>query len=557
MKKLTIVFTMFCVLAFAGVAFGEAVGIFGNAEVDITLPGKEGMRLCISGIQYDADGAGDDITFYARGTDRALVRLTADASIGATAMTSDVTAAVSGVGTTAEVILQRGNGEWAEWETLASFTDLAPTVGATDMAFYRGDFMYEVVSFMVFNDIGTDATYLKADKGLFCGPVDSPITAVGSAGVFFEQMHGFYAVGGEGAVGWMEGTADNSVALPGREGKRIVITEIGFDGNATTDDINFYTWTGLQANKSHFTADEAVGQTDLTVITDPGFGASGFVIMERSNGDYAEIQAYSDYTTTALTVTATQNAFKEDDLILEAEVYIEWVNQTASAQIIESDYAILVGPVGMSIGIILDDSSSLIDYVSGYYEDATAHREVFGAGAFDNTASGQTIGSHLALPGRPGKKTCVTEINLNPTAASTDELKFYVAVQPYDSASLTADSAIGDTSLEWVSNQGADNFSDTALVVLQGANYAEIGLLSAASLTAATIAATSSAFYKGDKVYEMVTNAGGYTLTNPVADASSIISNPEGIFCGPLGSPVAVTLDGADSIIHTLSGFAE
>ena len=557
MRKLTIIFTVCLALAMASVAWGQAVGVFGNGEVDITLPGKADHRLCITGIQYDADDVTDDITFYARGTDRSYVNLTADASIGATAMTSNLGTTASGVGVNAEVILQRANGEWAEWETLASFTDLAPTVGATDMAFYEGDFMYEVVSFMVFNDIGDVATYLKADAGLFCGPVDSPIVAVGSAGVWFEQMHGYYAKDGTGGVGWMEGAVDNSVAIQGKPGKRIVITEIGFDGNATTDDINFYVWNGTAAGKSHFTADEAAGQTTLTVITDPGFSASGFFIAERGNGDYAEIQAYSDYTTVALTSTATQNAFKEDDLVLEAEVFVEWANQTATAQIIESDLGILVGPIGRSIGIILDDSSSLIDYVSGYYEDATGARETLASSAFDNTASGQVVGSHLALPGRSGKRTCVTEINLNPTTASTDALKFYVGVQPWDSATLSADSAVGDTSLVWTSDQGADNFSNTALVVLQGSTYAEIGLLSDATITTATIAATSQAFYKGDKVYEMVTNVGSYTITDPVTDASSIITNPEGIFCGPLGSPVAVTLDGANSIIHTLSGFAQ
>jgi len=558
MRKLTIFLALGLTVAMCSAAFGEAVGVFGNGEVDITLPGRDGQRLCITGIQYDANDSTDDITFYARGGDRAYITLTGDEAIGETTMASNVTAAASGVGTTAEVILQRANGEYAEWVTLASFTALAPTVGATDMAFYEGDFMYEVESFMVFNDIGDAATYLQTPgAALVCGPVGSPVTAVGSAGVWFEQMHGVYVEPGTGGVGWMDGAANQTIALPGVAGKRIVITEVAFDGNGVTDDINLYTWNGTTAGRSHFTADEAAAQTGLSVITDPGFGASGYFIAERSNGDYAEIQAYSDYTTTTLTATGMQNAFKEDDLILEAEVFAEWANQTATAQIIENQYGLIVGPVGMSIGIVLDHSSSIIDYVSAHYEDATTGRETLAASAFDNTAAGQVVGSHLALPGRPGKRTCVNAISFNPTTASTDELKFYVAVQPYDSATLSADSAVGDTSLVWTSDQGEDNFSDTALVVLQGANYAEIGLLGAASSTAATIAPTSLAFFEGDKVYEMVTNVGSYTLTNPVADAASIISDPDGIFCGPVGSPVAVTLDGANSIISYLSGFAE
>ena len=153
----------------------------------------------------------------------------------------------------------------------------------------------------------------------------------------------------------------------------------------------------------------------------------------------------------------------------------------------------------------------------------------------------------------------MTSISYDPTTASTDELKFYVAVQPFDSAMLTEDEAIGGTSLVWVSKQGADNFSDTAVVVLvhPNGNYAELGVLSAASETAATIGALDNAFPKGTIVYEMVTNAAHYTLTNPVADAETVIENNNGIFIGPVGSPIGVTLAGANSQIHYLTGYIE
>ena len=147
----------------------------------------------------------------------------------------------------------------------------------------------------------------------------------------------------------------------------------------------------------------------------------------------------------------------------------------------------------------------------------------------------------------------------SPTTASGNSLRFYVAVQPFDSAKLTGNKAAGATTLAWASMQGADNFSDTAVVVLvhPNGNYAELGVLSAASLTAATIGALDNAFPKGTIVYEMVTNDAHYTLTGPVADAETVIENNKGIFCGPIGSPVGASLSGTNSQIHYLTGFVQ
>jgi len=562
MRKLNVFLIMLCSLALAGPAFAESstVGVFGSAgEVDISLPGRDGYRLCIKGLNVTADGATDDLTFYAETGDRARVHLTTDEEIGQTTMASDITAAASGVGTTAEVLIERANGQYAEWETLASFANLAPTVGATDLPFYVGDTIQEIGSFMVYNNLAAAAANLTSERGLFCGPIDSGLAVVGSAGVDFEFMYGKYYLDNEDRpVGWFEGAADNTVALPGKLGKRIVITEVAIDPNATTDDINWYTSKGTQAALSHFTADEAAAQTDLTVVTDPGFAASGYIIAQRGNGDYAELQAYSDYTTTALTVTAMQNAFKDGDLIFDAELYgPEWANMLDTDHIIENEFGLMVGPPGGPLGIVLDDSSSLIRYVSGYYEDVGSPRVTLAASAADNKASAQEIGSHLALPGFPGKRTCINAINYNPTTAATDELKFYTSVQPEDSAHLSADLAAAGTAITWTSDQGEDNFDDAAFVVIQTGTYAELQELSAASSTAATIAAVSAAYPKYSKVFEMETTTASQTITNPAADAQTTISDSDGLFCGPVGSPIGVELDGANSIIHWLSGYAE
>ena len=567
MKRFTIIITLVCAVAFASVAFGEAlaVGVWGDADVDIALPGKDGYRLCIAGIQYDADGAGDDITFYGSSGDRTT--LTGDEAIGQTVFASKTTAAVNGIGTTAITVLQRSNGEYAEYGLLASYSALAPTwTAATVAAFYQGDYIIEMdITLDVFNDIGTTVATLENPNGLFCGPPNSPILAVGSAGVWFEQMYGFYVpnnVTDGMSVGAFQGVTDDDtgIALPGKSGYRIIVTGIGLDGDGADDDLNIYTWTGLSTGKSYYTADEAAGQTALSLKADPGWAdtTNVWVISERSDGTYAEMSYMSGYTAGVATIGASVMAFKDGDLFLETELYKELDDWVDAAYTLSNEHALLVGPPNKGLGFMLDDTSGIVDYVVGYYEAVSKPRRSLASYIPDDTATGNA-GAMAALPGFRGKQTCVTSISYDPTTASTDELYWYVAVQPFDSATLDGDEAIGQTAIAWTSMQGADNFSDTAYVVFvepSGA-YAEMTLLSAASATAATSGALNNAFPDGSIVYEMTTNAAHYTLTNPVADAETIIENPRGIFCGPVGSPVSVRLAGADSQIHYITGYAE
>jgi len=566
MKKLSICIAILSVVCFATVAMAEsmAVGVFGDADVDIALPGRDGYRLVISGLQYDADGAGDDITFYGSSGDKTV--LTGDEAIGQTVFASKATAAATGIGTTASTVLQRANGEYAEYGLLASYAALAPTwTAATVALFYEGDYLIEMdLTLDVFNDIGTAAVALDNPNGLFTGPPNSPILAIGSAGVWFEQMYGFYIpnhVTDGMAVGGFQGATDDDtgIALPGKKGYRIVVTGIGMDGDGADDDLNVYTWTGLNTGMSYYTADEAAGQTALTVRSDPGFADTGaWVISERADGSYAELQLMSDYVTTTATIGASVMAFKDGDLLYETELYKELDDWVDAAYTLSNRHALFVGPPDQGLGFMLDDTSGIMDYVIGYYESTTKARRTLAHYIPDDTATG-AAGSEAALPGFSGKRTCVDSISYDPTTASTDELKFYVAVQPFDSAILAGDKAAGATTFVLTSKQGADNFSDTAVVVVQHprGDYAELGVYSAATETTATIGALDNAFPDGSEVFEMVTNAAHYTLTNPVADAETVIENNNGIFCGPIGSPVGVTLDGANSQIHYLTGYAE
>ncbi|MCK5601448.1 hypothetical protein KAR91_06260, partial [Candidatus Pacearchaeota archaeon] len=465
-------------------------------------------------------------------------------------------------------VLQRANGEYAEYGLLASFTALAPTwTAATVALFYKGDHLIEMdLTLDVFNDIGTAAFTLDNPNGLFCGPPNSPILAIGSAGVWFEQMYGFYVPNNHidgTAVGGFQGATDDDtgIALPGKEGYRIIVTGIGMDADGADDDLIIYTWNGLNTGKTYYDADEAAGQTALSLGPDPGWADTSnvWVISERADGSYAELSFMSGYTTAGVaTVGALVNSFKDGDLFFETESYKEWDDWVDAAYTLSNRHALVVGPANYGLAFMLDDTSGIMDYVIGFYESVAKPRRTVAHYIPDDTATGAT-GAEAALPNFQSKQTCVDSISYDPTTASGNSLRFYVAVQPFDSAKLTGNKAAGATTLAWASMQGADNFSDTAVVVLvhPNGNYAELGVLSAASLTAATIGALDNAFPKGTIVYEMVTNDAHYTLTGPVADAETVIENNKGIFCGPIGSPVGASLSGTNSQIHYLTGFVQ
>ena len=562
MKKLTIVLTLISVLAFAGVAFGEAVIAFGDSDVDIALPGKEGYRLCISGFQYDADGATDDITFYGSSGDKTY--LTGDEAIGQTVFASATTAAVSGIGTTAITVLQRANGLYAEYGLLASFTAKAPTwTAATTAPFYEGDELVEMdLVLHTFNNVGTDAAEIENPHGLFCGPPNSPVLAIASAGAWFEYMSGFYVPNEalEGPVGAFSGLAAGMIALPGKPGARIVVSGIGADLNAADDDVNVVTWTGLNTGKSHYTADEAIGQTSLSVLSDPGFSdTAAYVISERADGSYAELHKLSGYATTTMTSGALVHAFKEDDVIYETEALRITDDFVAAAYTLSNEHGLFTVPAGYPVGVYSEESDGVLDYVIGYY-DPVGGREILATMIPDDTATG-AVGAKAALPGFPGKRTCITSFSYDPTTASTDELYLYTAVQPFDSAIMSGDKAAASTTILWNSREGADNFADDAYVVIQrpDGTSADLMLLTAASSTGATITAAhmTQAYPAGSTVFEMETNAAHFTLTDPVADAATVYENPNGLFCGPVGSPVAIRIAGANSQIEYMTGFAE
>lgn len=566
MRKLTIFIMLLCSLAFAGEVAAEAIMVLGDADVDIALPGKSGKRLCISEFQYDADGAGDDITFYGSSGDR--TKLTGDEAIGQTVFASKATATATGIGTTAATVLQRANGLYAEYGLLASYTALAPTwTAATTAPFYAGDDLIEMdLTLQVFSDIGTTAATIENDNGLFCGPPNSPILAIGSAGVWFEYMAGFY-VDNEAIsapVGAFFGSSNGSgtamLALPGKKGAQIMVTGIGADLVSADDDINIVTWTGLATGRTHYTADEAAGQTSLTVATDPGFASTAaYVISQRADGSYAELHKLSNYSTTTMTSSALANAFKDDDLIYETEalrIADDWV---AAAYVLSNEHGLFTAPPGYPVGIYSEEADGILDYLIGYYFPVGDRIEL-ATMIPDDTATGN-VGAKAALPGFRGKRTCITSFSYDPTTASTDELYLYTAVQPFDSAVTEDNESAASTSVDWISREGADNFSDTAYVVIQrpDGTAADLMLLSAAAETGATVTAAhmTQAYPAGSLVFEMETNAAHFTLTNPVADSATVYENDKGLFCGPIGSPVALRIAGANSQIEYMTGYAE
>jgi len=567
MKKVFIIAV--CLLLYAVPAIaggGKAIANFGNAsQVDLAIPGKAGLQTCISEIQYDADSAGDNIVVYWRGGDRAKTYITADLAATGTVFTSATTAAVSGIGTTAIVVVQRADGEYGEYGLLASFGTTAPTfTAATTVDFKAGDIMYEMTEAFTFADIGTAATVIENEHGLFCGPVNSPILIVGETGVFYEQVFAYYREPNEEKpVGAFIGESLNlqTIALPGIAGKRIVITGWGMDAANTTDDLNIYTTTGINSGSSMITADAAAGQTDLVIVTDPGFSSStDYAIIQRADGMSAEMIDLTSITTTAVVSAQNlQNAAKAGDVLYEAELLIEFRDMGTDAVALSNEHGLMVGPVGKPLGIMLDDTDSLLDYVIGYYEDAKGSRQTLATYSVDflDTAN---YGRRLALPGVPGKNTCITGVSFDVTTAS-DDLAFWVATMPYDTAFLTT-AVVADVTTTVHKQPGSDDdISDTAQMVIQRPDliYAETFDYTSAVDNDSGIATDGirHAFPVGSKMFEMETSAVYNTNIFTVGTGVTTYEKDEGFFCGPTGSPVAVTLAGTDSIIHYLTGFAE
>lgn len=575
MRKLSIFIIMLCLLFYAGTAFAEAVGVwnaFGSGDNDLSLPGKQGKRVCVSNLYLiDAGTATSDIAFYGSSGDKTY--LTGDEAIGQTVLASSTTAAVNGIGTTAHVILQRASGIVAEYGLLASYAALAPTLtAATTVAFYKGDQLWEMdIILSPFNDIPTTATSIENERGLFCGPPNSPLLMLSTADAWVEGMFGFYVdndfSGPIGApVGSFLGDAAGGdlagLALPGVAGKRIVVTGFGSDLVGADDDINWYTWTGLATDESTFSADEAIAQTTLSARADPGFAdtLAGPFFYERADGTYADIKVVSSYTSGGvITSSATEKAFKEDDHIRLAEILRVADDSIESIIAISNPYGLFTVPTGKPVGILSEETDGVLNYLIGFYEDANAPRRTVANYTSDDTATG-TGGALIALPGFEGKRTCVNSITFTPTTGGTDDMFFYTAAGPVNSAWLSEASAAADTSLVWISEQGADNIADTAYIVLQSADgdKADLVLLSDATITTGTATAghVNQAYPKGSRVIEMENLATGYILLNGVG-AGQTISNAQGLFCGPVGSPVGARLAGANSQIEQMSGYAE
>ncbi len=579
MRKLSFFIIMLCLLFYAGTASAEAVGAWnsGGGDLDIALPGKEGKRVCVSNlIGVDGD-ASVDIDFYGSWGDK--VPITADLAAGQTVFTSLITQADTGIGTTAAVVIQRADNTFAEYGKLASFTTTAPTVAAaTTGAFKKGDVIWEMD--MLLNSIENHpatAADFGNDRGLFCGPPNSPVMAITTGAGLIEGMFGYYVDNNfnhpNGApVGSFYGIADETggLALPGIPGKRIVVTGINFTLVGAGDDINILTWTGLKTDQSYFSADEVATQTELSARADPGFAdTSAWFFYERADGTYAEIQLVTSYDADgdAITSAALDHDYKENDTIRLAEVLRISSNSVDTIQAVDNQYGLFTVPVGYPVGIYSTESDGIIMGLFGYYEDAKASRRTLAQYTSDDAATSTVAGAlSLALPGFPGKKTCVTSITLDPTSATTDDLYFYHETQTKSAsaggtASLTADLAAAGTALTWQTHQGSDSIAQAGYVVIQSpdGDRADLVKMTATTETAgtATAAHVTQAFPDGSYVTEMENPGTGWAYTNIIGAGARTVSHPEGIFCGPVGSPIGVRIEGANSQLEHISGFAE
>lgn len=567
MKKLFIV--TFCLLLYSVPAMAEGLAIanFGNAtQVDLAIPGRAGYQTCISEIQYDANDATDDIAIWWRLGDRAVAILASDKDATASTFITTTDVSVNGVGTTATVVFQRADGEYAEFALLSGYVTTTATVtAAVTVDFKKGDKMYEMTaSGMQFNNIGTAATVLENEHGLFCGPVDSPILLLGEAGVFYEQVFAFYKrPEGDKPVGWLEGATDQTIALPGAKGKRIIVTGWGADANADTDNLEIYTSTGLTAGVAKLTATAAAGQTDVTVTGAAGFGSTtDYAFLIRADGTVAELIDLTSITGTAVVVADNlQNAFKVNDLLIEAELLLTLDNLGTDAFVRSNEHGLLTGGIGEPLGFKADDGSSILDYVIGYYENATAPRRTLAIASADFlSTSTDNIGSHLALPGFEGKRTCITGVSFDVTTAS-DDLAFWVAVQPVDMAILKTALDATDTDFVFKQPGSDDDITDTAQMVIQRPDgiYAETFDFTSAVDNDSGVATDGiqNAFPAGSKMFEMETSTVYNTNILTVGTDAVTYEKDDGFFCGPPGSPVAVTLAGTDSIVLYLTGFSE
>ena len=578
MRKLSIFIIMLCLLFYAGTASAQAVGAwnaFGASDLDLALPGRDGKRVCVTYL-YSVDGTGSsDIDFYGSSGDRAMI--STDVAAGETVLASVTGSTASGVGTTAHVVIQRASGVVAEYGKLASFTSLAPTLAdVSTTAFKRGDYIYEMdVLLHSYDNHSNVAANFSNDRGLFCGPPNSPLLALAGTGSWIEGMFGYYVENDfthpRGApAGTWNGLAASGVntmlALPGVEGQRLVITGFGADLNAADDDINWYTWTGLQTDQARLSADEVAGQTAITAIADPGFAdTSAYVFFERADGTYGELSLMSAYTAgggvDAITTEALENGYFENDTIRLAEVLRISDDSIETIIAISNPYGLFTAPVGYPVGMVSEETDGKLNYLIGYYEDANAKRRTLANYTADDTATSTVAGSlSISLPGFPGKRTCVTSITIDPTTGGSDDVWFYTATQPRQSTKLTADLSAAGTAITWVSEQGADNIGDV-YVVLQSpdGDRSDLVLMSAASETSgtATAAHVTQAYPKGSTVTEMENLPTSWILLNGVGNDAKTLSHPEGLFCGPIGSPIGARLDGSDSQVEQISGYAE
>jgi len=163
------------------------------------------------------------------------------------------------------------------------------------------------------------------------------------------------------------GAFDNSdadIALPSKSGYRVCVAGWKFDATNATDDINVYSRTG---DETYITADVAAAGTEITLAASTGIATNAVVIIERSDGTYADIKSLSAIGTDLVaTIGALDKAFKKGDRVFEVGILWEYADVgTDAAEFTSGGSGLFCGPVGSPLGAIID--ANLMIYMSGFY----------------------------------------------------------------------------------------------------------------------------------------------------------------------------------------------
>lgn len=165
------------------------------------------------------------------------------------------------------------------------------------------------------------------------------------------------------------GTASTTagVGIPADTGSYPVMYAIGMVGLAATADLDFYEFDDTQTT---FSADEAAGQTDLSVTECGGIDDADTVWLQSADGGTFEagVASACNDTTNTMTVTATGNAYSAGDKVFEMKPLVQWDNVTTTPVYRSNDSGIIGGKRSGPLCAIGTGSGVTVYYFTGGYQ---------------------------------------------------------------------------------------------------------------------------------------------------------------------------------------------